>query len=202
MQQLITAMPELLNKRLTIHHEFVIKFRKYAENAIRHKKNSSKLKLLDEVRGVKLYSFEVNQESGIYFTSILPGEVHYMHVWSKVDVVGLSHSAEALAFRFGPRVAAIGMKEVFFDYLLPRFKVVFSDVEYTDDGKRWFEGQYSAAYQSSAYTILLADHELGTVVDLKSQKEKHSLTEFMFSLERYWGSSELYKRYRFAIKLK
>jgi hypothetical protein len=194
-------MPQLFHQRLTVHSDFVIKFKSLAENALRHKQSSNKLKVVAEREGTKLYSFDYNTSTGMYFT-LRDGQINFLHVWKKVSLKGCPQATEALAFRFGSRVLDFTLKEIFFEHLLPRFKLVFSDVEYTEDGKRWFEGQYGSAFTYPAkFDIYLLD--LDTDIFAAVDREKgRTATEFVTSLQKYWRSSELYKRYRFAIKLK
>jgi hypothetical protein len=142
---------------------------------------------------------KLGELSGVYFTLTEDRDVGFLYyhkalrVSSKLRFV----PAEALAYRFVSGLGHHGvLAPVFWDSMLPRFKLVLTDSQYTEEGKRWWYSQYSLAARNPArYGILVADPKMGLWGTMNPRT-------FDENAEAYWGTEEFFERFRFAIYLK
>ena len=203
LQSKIEALPQLIP---VLHgsDQFVRKWKRACENILRNGMNSSRVTELD-IPGVsktalgKVYHWEkkTGNEEGMYFASENGKSVDFLYYYCKVRILHLEKKAvaEALAFRFNENALYTrGLLPIlFFDFLLPRVKFVVTDSVYSMDGQRWFYPQYRQAFANPGkYTVYALDTSTLSVAEVTND-------QFQALQSRYWGSTEEFQRYRFAI---
>jgi hypothetical protein len=192
---MVTAMPRVIDP-ITKDHSFVSSLKERIELALRGGREPIS-KVMVGSRPLNQIKFGAN--SGAYFSLTTDSEVGFLYYYKalRTSTRLRFQPAEALAFRFSRGQGQHGfVGPVFWDLILPEFKLVLSDAQYTDRGKDWWYAQYDqAASQPSKYGILVADVKLGLWGFLNPK-------DFNEDAEAYWGSESTYERFRFGIYLK
>ena len=190
------AMPQLIQQK-DLSLRFVIKWKNIAEKSLRMKKAL----LTPETELVyPLYHYQTSSVAGVWFISIDGVHVDYFYMYKSIKLAGLEEhkvfkAAEALGFLFNDQVVGV-TRSVFFDHLLPSQKFVVTDSMYTPDGHRWFKAQYNLAFarKYKVYAIYLKAR------DAKNSIFEIDLNSFPNLQISYWGMSDEYQHYRFAIE--
>lgn len=202
----VEAMPQLIPV-LQGSDKFVQKWKTACEGVLRNGMNSSRVipikipGMSDQGPG-KVFHWEKKRdfEEGVYFATEDGKSVDFLYYYQGLQILIPSRKnvCEALAFRFNPDAKYTrGLLPIlFFKFLLPSAKFVVTDSIYTKDGEeRWFHPQYREAlahpHQYSVYALDTTNREITEI----------SLDQFWALQPRYWGSTEEFQRYRFAISI-
>lgn len=201
----VEAMPQLIPV-LEGSDYFVELLREKCESCLRHKMGSSRVTRVpiqgfsdDEPGKVYHWATQANGEQGMYFATEDHKSVDFMYYYTSITLQHPKRSrvAEALAFRFNEHALYTrGLLPIlFFEHLLPTAKAVVTDSIYSDDGKGWFIPQYRQALAAPGkYNVYAVDTETMSIAKVDQK-------QFWALQSRYWGSTEEFQRYRFAISL-
>jgi hypothetical protein len=141
---------------------------------------------------------EIQTEGFTYFF-VLNQEVSFVYYFSHVKVFGVRRRfvAESLAFRYLDDDASYGaLSPIFHNHVIHSAKIILSDAEYSEDGKRWWKANIAQITDDPArFGILLVDtHTSSWWLLSNAEYKKYSPS--------YWGNQAIFQRYRFGIYLK
>ena len=202
----VEAMPQLLPV-LSGSDKFVQKWKTACESTLRNGMNSARVTPLkipgmsDQASG-KVYHWEKkrNFEEGVYFATEDGKSIDFLYYYQGLQLQSPARKivCEALAFRFNQDAKYTrGLLPIlFFNFLLPAAKFVVTDSIYTKDGEeRWFHPQYREALaHPGKYKVYAVDTLTRSTAEI-------NLDQFWALQPRYWGSTEEFQRYRFAIAI-
>ena len=184
----------------------VKEIRQFAQTAYDHRevrKSQCVSVTLPGATHASLWHAKRSRTTGVYFAVGANEKVDFVYDYKSLRVLGKQHAAEALAFRWddpsrpGPGGNRGFTRPVYFDLMLPRFGFVVTDSMYTADGERWLLAQYAEAFRSpNKYAVYLVDTKLGSVTPIQSWEE------FSSRYASWWGFTEDFRQFRFAIELK
>jgi hypothetical protein len=187
--KILTAMPVLIPQRsLTV--QYVERWKNFAISKLSNAELLSR-KLKDSAH--KVYHAKKSKTAGVFFISDDGVTIDYLYAYQPVKLEDGTTASEALAFNFNTRVRGV-TREIFFGCLMKEFKLVVTDSLYTPDGLSWFESIYDYAFGNKARYNVYA-------IDLKINKRlKISRDEFNYLQRSFWGMSDQFQEYRFAVE--
>ena len=158
---------------------------------------AKKLDVIDTDANVALYELEEGRNGYFFIWEPSTNSVIYVMRYSTVcfdKKLGIAESArQILIWRSSNSVFVYGIwRKIFWDYLMPKYGVIVSDSEQTDDGARIWMGVAAKAFETG-YTVRLMDTNDSTFIDM------HTKAEFDMSKESAWGSSSFFRRKIFAV---